>query len=86
MKVIAGRRRWVSVFCLPEAGLAQAAVAFEDLAALTADRLGAEGGEFAAPVRLVKGTECNLESAQSVPALEKLAFAGNSADDQVGMR
>jgi hypothetical protein len=48
MKVMAGRWRCVSVFCLPETGMAQAAIAFEDPAALAADRLRAEGGEFAA--------------------------------------
>src|SRR5262245_49998655 len=86
MKVIAGRRLCVSVICLPETGLAQAAVAFEDLAALAADRLRAEGGEFMAPVRLVEGTVRNPEPAQPVHALEKLALAWYGADDQVGMR
>jgi hypothetical protein len=86
VKVIGGRGRCFFVFCLRETGLAQAVIAFEDLAALAADRLRAKGGEFVAPVRLVEGTARNPASAQSVQAPEKLAFAWDGADDQVGMR
>jgi hypothetical protein len=86
VKVIAGGWLVILIVCLRETGLAQAVIAFEDSAALAADRLGAEGGEFAAPVRLVKGSVGNPAPAQSVNALEKLAFAWDSADDQVGMR
>ncbi len=75
MKVIPGRRWFLLVFWLREAGLAQATVALEQLAALTEDWLRADGGEFVAPVRLVKSTVCNPASAQSFHALEKLAFA-----------
>jgi hypothetical protein len=56
------------------------------LAALAANRLRADGGEFVAPVWLVEGTVCNSEAAQSVLTLEKLALAWNGANDQVRMR
>ena len=56
------------------------------MAALTANRLRADGGEFVASVWLVEGTVCNSEAAQSVLTLEKLALAWNGANDQVRMR
>jgi hypothetical protein len=74
------------VLYLRETGLTQAVIAFEDPAALTADGLGADGGEFVAPVGLMENTVRNPEPAQSVHALEELAFAWDGADDQVGMR
>jgi hypothetical protein len=75
VKVIAGRRLLFLLLCLCEAGLAQAVVAFEDLTALAADRLRADGGEFVGPVRLVECPVRNAESTQAVHAPEKLAFA-----------
>ena len=63
------------LFCLPETRLAQAAIAFEDLAALPADWLRADGREFVAPVRLEESTGRNPESAQSVKAPKQLTFA-----------
>jgi hypothetical protein len=45
------------------------------LAALPADRLGADGREFIAPVRLVESTVGNLKSVQAVKTLKKLTFA-----------
>ena len=74
------------VFCLRETGLAQAAIPFEDLAAVATDRLRSDGSEFVAPVRLVESMVRNSEPAQSVNALKKLAFAWNGADDDMGMR
>src|SRR5262245_44827603 len=85
VKVSAGRWLCLLVFCLRETGLAQAAIAFEDLAALAVDRLRTDGGEFVAPVRLVKGTAGNPEPVQSVKTLEKRTFVRDGADDQVGM-
>lgn len=66
---------------LAETSLAQAAIAFEDAAALSANRLGADGREFVAPVWLVESTVGDTESAQAAKALKKLAFAGNSTND-----
>ena len=86
MKVIAGRWLCSCGLSLRESGSSQAAVAFEDLAALAPDWLRAEGGEFVIPVRLAKGVERNPEPAQPVHALDKLAFACDGADDQVRMR
>ena len=60
-------------------------IALEELAALAPDRLRADGGEFVAPVRLVEGPVGNPQAAQPVQALEKLAFAGDGADNHVGM-
>jgi hypothetical protein len=56
--------------CLREAGLAQAAIAFEDLASFAADWLGADGGKFVVPVRFVESSVRNPASAQVVEALE----------------
>jgi hypothetical protein len=61
-------------------------VTFEETAALAPDRFGAEGGEFAPPVRLVERTVRNPEPAQAVDALPKPALVRHGADDQVGMR
>ncbi len=77
---------WALIFGLCETGLTQAAIAFEDLAALPADWLGSDGREFIAPVRLVESTVGNPELAQAIKALKKLTFAGDSAHDDVGMR
>jgi hypothetical protein len=86
MKVSAGIYLCLWVGCLRETRLAQAAKAFEDLAALAADRLRADGCQLVAPVRFVKGPTGYAAAAQSVQALEQLAFAWDSAHDQVGMR
>jgi hypothetical protein len=59
---------------------------FEDLAALAADRLGADGRKLIASVRLVERSAGNPDPAQSVNALEKLAFTWDAADDYMGMR
>lgn len=85
MKVIARSWRCVLFFCLGETGLAQAAVAFEDLAVLTPNRLGADGGEFVISVRLVEGSVGNPAPAQSLGALEKLAFTWDATDDEMRM-
>jgi hypothetical protein len=66
--------------------LAQAAIAFEDLTAFAANRLGAEGGEFVAPVRLVEGSVRNPQAPQAVDTLKKLAFVWDGADDDMRMR
>jgi hypothetical protein len=73
--MIAGNGLCVLIFGLRETGLTQAVIAFEDLPALPADWLGADGREFIAPVRLVESTECNPESAQSVKAPKQLTLA-----------
>jgi hypothetical protein len=61
-------------------------IAFEELPALPADGLGADGGEFVAAVRLVECAVGNPESAQMVNTLEQLTFVREGADDQMGMR
>ena len=74
------------MFCLREPGLDQAAVAFEDPAALAPDRLRTDGGEFAAPVGLVECPVRNPVAAQTVNERKELSLAGDGADDQVGVR
>jgi hypothetical protein len=66
--------------------LAQAAIASEDLASFSADRLRADGGEFVASVRFIEGTARNPFSAQAVDALEEVAFVGQGADNQMRVR
>jgi hypothetical protein len=75
VKAIKGNGLWALIFGLCETGLTQAAIAFEDVAALFADWLGADGREFIAPVRLVESTVGNPELAQAVKTLKKLTFA-----------
>ena len=70
MKVIAGRSLFFWIICLREAGLAQAAITFEDLSALATDRLRADGGKLIATVRFIEGTVRNSAPAQVVKALE----------------
>jgi hypothetical protein len=48
-----------SILGLCETGLTQAAIAFEDLASLSADWLGADGREFVASIRLAESTVGN---------------------------
>lgn len=76
----------VLIFGLGETRLAQATIVFEDVAALPANRLRADGREFVAPVRLVESTVCNPQSTQSIQAPKELTFAGDGADDNMGMR
>ena len=57
----------------------------EDLAAFTADRLRAQGGEFVAPVGLVESPVSNPEPAQSVHAPIEMAFGRDTTDDQMRM-
>ena len=83
--MIAGNGLCVLLFCLRETGLTQAAIAFEDLAALPADRLRADGGKLIAAVRLAESTVRNPAPPQSVHTLAKLAFAWEGADDDMGM-
>jgi hypothetical protein len=61
-------------FCLRETWLAQAAVAFEVLAALAADWLRADGGKLIVSVRLIESSVGNPEPTQTVNTLEKLTF------------
>jgi hypothetical protein len=61
-------------------------VAPEELSALTADRLRADGGQFTGPIWLVKGTVRYTKPAQPFHALEKLSLACDGTDDQVRMR
>lgn len=86
VKAIAGRRRCFLICCLRETGLAQAAIGFEDVAALAADRFRAEGGKLVASVWLIEGAEGDPETAQAVDDLKKMTFAGDAKDDQMGMR
>jgi hypothetical protein len=74
------------LFCLGETGLVQAVVAFEELTALAADRLRGDGGKFVAPVRLVESTVRNPQSDKAVHTPEKLTFARDGADNDMGMR
>jgi hypothetical protein len=85
-KVSATRWRFVLLFCLPETRLAQAAIAFEDLAALPADRFCTEGGEFVGSVRFVEGSVRYPQAPQAVHTLKKLAFVWDGADDDMRMR
>lgn len=75
VKVSADNGLRALIFGLCEAGMTQAAIAFEDLAALPTDWLGADGREFIAPVRLVESTVGNPELTQAIKTLKKLTFA-----------
>jgi hypothetical protein len=66
--------------------LAQAAVAFEELAALAVDRLSADRSQLVGSVRLLEGSVCDPQAAQSVHTLTQLSLSRNGANDQVGMR
>src|SRR5262249_49241221 len=86
VKLSAGRSRVVLGCFLCEPGLAQAAIAFEDAAALAADRLRAESGEFVAAVGLAESAAGDPNPAQAVKTLEQTALVGNGTDNQVRMR
>jgi hypothetical protein len=70
---------------LPEAGLAQAAVASENAALLAEDRPSSDGRELIASIGFVKWPVRNAEPAESLQALVQLTFIGNAADDEMGM-
>jgi hypothetical protein len=74
------------IVCLQETGVAQTAVALEELAAGALNRRGANRGQLVVAVGFAKGSMIDAESAQSVNTLEKLAFVRDAEHDEMGMR
>jgi hypothetical protein len=83
---MAGRGQKVVIFGLAETSLAQAAIASEDSAALSANRLRADSREFVAPIRLIEGTAGDPQAAKALKALKQLALVGDGANHKVRMR
>ena len=71
---------------LPEAGLAQAAVASKESAMFTENRPGGEGRKLIASVGFVERPVRHAEPAESLHALVQVTFVGNAADNEMGMR
>jgi hypothetical protein len=87
LKAITGGRldgRWFDQ--LAEAGLAETAITAEEVAALAGDRLGGDGGQLVAPVRLVERTVSDAEPAQPVQALVKAPFIGDATHHEMRVR